>query len=651
MLQLEEKFKDYYSYVNKEWFKTYDLPDEYSRISTFEIISKQIEKQIVDIISDIVSQYDYFLTPNELLLKNIYNKLYDTNTRNLNSNKPLFSLFNKIDEITSWSDLSKMIGLFSILDLFVFLNVSIGLDFKSNKDYIIYITEFNLILPSKDYYSDSKYIDVQKEYITFIKNTLDYLNLDLELGMPHIKDNLAEKIFLFEKTISKYLFKPSQKRDKDLIYNIVSFEELQKLLNKSSSVINLDSIFYYIKELKPDIDKYYFKIMTYNFDYLDTLGVILEEYGLEFIILYLKYFVFVKSSEYLSDEIYDLNFNFFNKNFSGALKKKSEIKRNTSILSNLLGEVIGQKYIEKYYNPKTTELITDMINKIKESSCDIISSSTWMHEKTKKKALNKIKKMKVLIGYSEIIRDYSSLTESNIYEFDLYSSINAFSLYYFKYYLDKLGTKPDDKEWHMNSYETNAYYNPLNNQIVFPAGILQDPFFSPEAEFEVNLGGIGSVIGHEISHGFDDQGRKFDADGNLKEWWLESDIENYKKRVQPIIDQFNKIKLFGINISGKMTLGENIADYTAITIGTNILKKLNVDESKYKAMYKSYANIWKQKIRQNELIKRLHTDFHAPGRYRTNQILSNIPEFKKIYNIDSNHPMYIHPNKCVKLWD
>jgi predicted metalloendopeptidase len=175
MLHSEDKFKDYYSYVNSEWFKTYDLPDEYSRISTFEIISNNIEKQIIDIVSDIVSQDDSNLTPNELLLKNIHDKLYDTDTRNLNSNKPLFSLFNKIDEITSWSDLSKMIGLFSILDIFVFLNISIGLDFKSNKDYIIYVTEFNLILPSKDYYINTKYIDVQKEYITFIKNTLDYI--------------------------------------------------------------------------------------------------------------------------------------------------------------------------------------------------------------------------------------------------------------------------------------------------------------------------------------------------------------------------------------------------------------------------------------------------------------------------------------------
>jgi putative endopeptidase len=203
----------------------------------------------------------------------------------------------------------------------------------------------------------------------------------------------------------------------------------------------------------------------------------------------------------------------------------------------------------------------------------------------------------------------------------------------------------------MNFYETNAYYSLLNNQIVFPAGILQDPFFSPDASFETNLGGIGTIIGHEISHGFDDQGRKFDSEGNLKTWWLDSDIHNYTQKIQPIIEQFNQIKLFNINISGKMTLGENIADYTAVTIITNILNNLNATKEQFKTMYKSYANIWKQKIRQNELIKKLHTDYHAPGRYRTNLILSNIPEFKKIYRINSDHPMYISPDKCVQLWN
>ena len=208
--------------------------------------------------------------------------------------------------------------------------------------------------------------------------------------------------------------------------------------------------------------------------------------------------------------------------------------------------------------------------------------------------------MKILIGYSDVVKDYTPIIKSNIDSLNLYDTIKTYSIFNYKYNLDKLGCKPNHNEFHMNFYETNAYYSLLNNQIVFPAGILQDPFFSPDASFETNLGGIGTIIGHEISHGFDDQGRKFDSEGNLKRWWLDSDIHNYTQKIQPIIEQFNQIKLFNINISGKMTLGENIADYTAVTIITNILNNLKANKKQYKLMYKSYANIWKQKIRQNE---------------------------------------------------
>jgi len=455
---------------------------------------------------------------------------------------------------------------------------------------------------------------------------------------------------MFEKKVSSLLFDNEKKRDIDCINNPTNFNNLQELLGRSKN-INLNCIFFWIKKLKPNIDDYFSKIISYNFNYFKQLGIIFEEFGIDFIKLYLKYNVFVKSSEILSDEIYDLYFGFFGKILTGTKSKIPDIQRNVTILSNNLGEIIGQKYIKEYYNPKTTSIFLDLINKVKKSSCEIISKSTWMNSVTKKKAINKINKMKTLIGCSEICKDYRPIIDANIDSLNLFDALKVFSIYYFKYNIDKLDKKLDDREWHMNVYETNAYYNPLNNQIVFPAGILQEPLFSVDASFEKNLGGIGSIIAHEISHGFDDQGRKFDFDGNLKTWWLESDIDNYKQKIKPIIDQFNSIKLFDINISGQMTLGENIADYTGITIITNILNKLNVDKKSYRNMYKSYANIFKQKIRQNELIKRLYTDVHAPGRFRINQILSNIPEFISVYNIKPGHKMFIEEKNRINLWN
>jgi predicted metalloendopeptidase len=647
MTDSEERFNDYYTHINKNWFKSFDLPDNYSRYSSFNIISDKIDTQVSNIIYSFASMDDSYLLPNQILVKDLYNKLSNTYLRTQESNKPLLPIFNKINEIQSWDDLSRMIGLFSILDIPIFLEINTCLDLKKNTNYLLYINEFNLILPSKEYYIGKNYENIHKEYIKYIKSTLDYLELDL-IKVPKIKQNLAEKIFNFEKTITSILFDPEQKRNMELIYNPISFDDLDILLGPK---INLSSVFYWIQNLKSNISKYYKKIIYYNCDYIKKLGEILESYGLDFIKLYLKYFIFVKSSNILSEEIYNLHFNFFKKHFSGLNQKESSTKRNTQIVSNILGEIIGIEYIKLHYNHKTTDIILDIINKIQKSSCNIINNCTWMHPKTKKKAINKINKMKILIGYSDVIKDYSPMINSNIESLNLYDTIKGYDIFNYKYNLDKLGCKPNDKEFHMNVYETNAYYSLLNNQIVFPAGILEEPFFSSDASFETNLGAIGAIIGHEISHGFDDQGRKFDSEGNLKTWWLESDIDNYTKKIQPIIQQFNKIKLFNINISGKMTLGENIADYTAVTIITNILNDLKASKDQFKTMYKSYANIWKQKIRQNELIKRLHIDYHAPGRFRTNLILSNIPEFRKIYNIGPDHPMYISPENCVQLWN
>ena len=642
-----EEFNDYYNYINNNWFKTFNLPDEYSKFSTFNIVSEKIDKQINQIINSISSMDNSYLSSNEILIKNLYNKLNNNYQRNNEDIMPLNKIFNEIDKIQSWNDLSKIIGFLTIFDMGVFLNIYISLDLKSNNKYLLHINELNLFLPSKDYYQDNKYKDIQIDYILFIKKVLKYLKLDIA-KLPNIEDNLSERIFIFEKMISANQYNNEIKRDLEYLYNPISFSNLQELLGNN---INLNSIFFWIKKLKPNIESYYDKIIYYNSNYFKQLNNIFEEFGIEFIKLYLKYNIFVKSSNVLSDNIYDIYFDFFGKKISGIKNRISDKKRNLDILSNNLGEIIGDIYIKKYYNSNTSNLILDLFNKIKDSSIEIINKSSWMNDKTKKKAINKINKIKILIGYSKIIRDYSPLIDDKISKLNLYELIKSYSVYYFKYNLDKLDKKPDDEEWHMNVYETNAYYNPLNNQIVLPAGILQEPFFSENYTFENNLGGIGTIIAHEISHAFDDQGRKFDADGNLKTWWYPSDINNYNKKVEPIIEQFNSVKLFDINISGKMTLGENIADYTAVIIITNILNSLNVDKKKYKDMYRAYANIWKQKIRKNELIKRLNTDVHAPGRYRTNQILSNIPEFINIYNIKEGNKMYIPEDKKIKLWN
>lgn len=631
-----QTFNDFYSYTNSRWFKTFTLPDEYSRYSTFNMVLSEIEEKIIHILNTLNFKSKEELDTEQKLLVLLYRKLIDLNTRNSLGIRPLIQLFDIVDSFS----LSKALGILSLLDLNPLILVCPSQDLKNRDKYILNITEPNCTLPSKEYYTDPAYSNITDRYVKFITQVL-------ELIAPNSFPSLyGEKIFDFEKKISQALFSNVEKRDVDKIYNIYKYSEIKAII---SPKLDLDQILDPFIELKPDLHLYTNKINSYNLDYFKVLNQLIENTDLTKV--YLKYYIFIKMAKYLSEDLEELCFDFFERTIAGTQTQKSTEIKAIDTMSGLVGELIGKEYTRLYYNPETTSYINLMIDKIKLASCDIITTCKWMDRETKSKAIEKIKSMCVLVGHPKVFKDYSELDSDNLVQLDLIGVLIGFSIFYSKFYLDKLGSVSNMEEWHMNCYDVNAYYNPIMNQIVFPAGILQKPFFSLEATFEENLGGIGSVIGHEISHGFDDQGRKFNSKGQLSQWWTDSDIHKYNIMIQPLVKQFDSITILGHNVSGMLTLGENIADYTAVTICVQVLENTNALSHQYKLLFKSYANIWKQKIRQEELIRRLKTDPHAPGRFRTNQILSNIPKFIKVFDIRMSHPMYVSEDQRVKLWN
>jgi len=643
MSVLKETFTDYYSHTNSLWLKNFTLPDDYSRYSTFNIISTKINSQINDILQTLNSTTLSSLNPEQKLIVDLYRKISDYETRNKLKTLPLDALYKLLD---LKQDLGYILGVLSVFDLCPLLLVYVGQDLKSRDEYIINIVESDCLLPSKEYYLEPSYESIRIKYIGFIEK---YLLITRPGLTENIRSGLAKKIFNFEKKIATALLPNVKRRNVDNIYNIVSLDDIQSLIPS----LDLRQIFKSLSNLNPNINKYLGKINCFNFDYFKTLENLIKSEHPDMFVEYIKLWIFVRLGRFLSTECETLCFDFFETVLNGTEKQKSPDIKIVEIMGGIVGELIGKEYIKLFYDVSTTDYIAEMINKIKLASCDLIVGSGWMNLETKKLAVEKIKSMKVLIGHTNVYKDWSplfdifSMKESK----NLVETLLAYSIFNSKTQLVKLGTKPNMGEWHMNCYDVNAYYNPQMNQTVFPAGILQEPFFSLTASFEENLGGIGTVIAHEISHGFDDQGRKFNSKGQLSQWWTPSDISAYVKRTKPLIKQFNSIKILGHNVSGQLTLGENIADYTAVTICTRVLTQSQALTHQYKLLYKSYANVWKQKIRQEELIKRLRTDPHAPGRYRTNQILSNIPEFVKVYLIDPSHPMYIPESKRVNLWN
>jgi len=626
-------FSDYYSHTNAHWLKNFSLPEEYSRYSTFHIISTKINNELVQIIKSLKSTDLSQLTFEQKLIVNLYYKLTDYSTRNSLGTSPLQPIFNLINSIDSMGKLSQVLGALTVLDLNPLISIQICQDLKDRDKYIFNITEPNCVLPSKEYYSDPTYTGIRSKYLEFISKCLEKINL------PTANPTL---IFEFEKTIANATLPNVERRNVEAIYNIVTYKHIQSLI-----ALDLDKILDSLRILKPDLDSYLNKINSYNFDYFK----ILSNLDINLTKQYLQYYVFIKLGKYLSEDSEELIFDFFERTIAGTKKQKSVEIKTIETISEIVGELIEKEYLKLYYNPSISSYVRDMIQKIKHSSAILISSCGWMESKTKIKAIKKIIGMNVLVGHTTVYKDYTALYPTNTTSETLIQLLMDWSVFYSKVHLDKLGKKSDPQEWHMNAYDVNAYYNPIMNQIVFPAGILQEPFFSLNSSFEKNLGGIGTVIAHEISHGFDDQGRKFNLKGQLKEWWTKTDTLNYNTRVQPLIKQFDAIKILGLNVCGKLTLGENIADYTAITICTKVLDLGGASDSQFAEMFRSYANIWKQKIRQQELVKRLKTDPHAPGSYRTNQILSNIPKFIEIYSLGPTHPMFIPENQRVKLWD
>ena len=391
------------------------------------------------------------------------------------------------------------------------------------------------------------------------------------------------------------------------------------------------------------------KILVDDVKFIGKISNILSNKKISILKNYLKYkFMLSFHQLALPTNIGRIIFNFFKKELLGVTKEKSLTDTIISYIDIYMPEQLGQLYLDKHFSQDTRTYVQDLTKLIKMSAKNIISNASWLSNATKELSKEKIDMMVVKIGGPTIPENYSEFDD--IIDHNTINMTIDMEIFHTKKNIMKYGEKADRSKWNMSSYSVNAYYSPLNNEIVIPAGILHDPFYSLKNDIYNNLGAIGSVISHEISHGFDDQGRLFDKDGNYRGWWLKEDIDKYNVIIQSIKDQFDAKSILNVNVSGSMTMGENIADFTGMTILTNILNINKSTDEEFQLLYTSYAKLWKQKIRDKEMVKRLKTDVHAPPRLRTNIILSNIDDFHRVFSITKKHKMFIEDKKRFKLW-
>jgi len=381
---------------------------------------------------------------------------------------------------------------------------------------------------------------------------------------------------------------------------------------------------------------------------------IMNDTDLNLIKTYLKFRVINGATSFLDDKTYDIAFEFYNREMAGQKEPKPRWKRAVSMIDGSLGEMVGQIYVKKYFPASAKKRMEDLVENLGRAYEDRIKNLTWMSDDTKKQAIKKLHTFRAKIGYPDKWRDYSKLEIKND---SLYENMMRVAEFEDAFWLAKVGKEKDPTIWYMNAHEVNAYYDPSTNEICFPAGILQYPFFDMESDDAFNYGAIGSVIGHEMTHGFDDSGRHFDKDGNMKDWWTDADAKQFESRANIMKEHFNNIFVApGVHANGEFTLGENLADYGGVTIAFDAYKKFgekSEDANGFTAdqrFFIAYAMTEASNIRDEDALRLTKTNEHSLGRWRVNGILPHVEAWYDVYNITPDNALYIAPEKRVKLW-
>ncbi len=617
MQRLED---DFYTHINYDWLENNKIPSEYTKWGNFHILNERNQDRLKEILKNDPTNDE------ENKLNILWNKGLNEEELNSKDHKEIFKIMN---EDLSINELVVSLLKYNLCFLF---DLESYTDFKDSNRNILYFDKLGLSLPDRDYYLIDKMEDKRILFKEFLNNFLSHYEIPCS----------AYEIYSFEESIAKIIMSKTERRDPMKIYNLYSFEKLKQDFKN----IDWDYLFNSFNFPKDD------KIIITEPKYFEFISNYLENIeNHKFIKNYFKYKLAKYASSYCDDASYEILFDFYGRQLMGQKEPKQRWKRVLSSIENILGEVLSKAYIQKYFNEEEKTYCKNMINEICKTYKERIINLDWMTETTKHKALEKLDKITVKIGYPDKWTDFSNLNiDSSLSYFENMIECNR---WYLDHNLTKLYKPVDKLEWHMNAHDINAYYSPTNNEIVFPAGILQEPFYSINQSISENLGGIGAVIGHEITHGFDDQGRLYDLNGNLNDWWTTEDENNFNIRSKKLEELFNSYDYFGINVNGKLTLGENIADLGGITFSLKTLERItdkeNINNETIK-LFEQWARIWRCNITDDSLKNQLLTDPHSPTQLRVNAILRNIDEFYDIFNIVETDKMYLKPELRSNIW-
>lgn len=633
---------NFYLYANGAWIKKTPIPSSKTRWGSFDALAEESSQALKSLLEDASKDPG----KNELMKRvgDYYASAMDSAAIEKLGYKPIKPYLDGITALSSKAQVLKQVNYLRSQSITSPLyRIGVGQDAKDVTKYIISIGQGGTTLPDRDYYlkNDTRSQKIRTDYTAYITKLFTLTGETTVKAMAN-----AVTVMQLETAMAQAQMSRVEMRDPTKLYNKFSVE----VLTAKTPNLNWASI---LPELgyKTKQDS----VIVSNPKFMVFIDSLLSKVSLDDWKVYLKWGVLKNAAPYLSSEFVDANF-AFNQSLSGQKEQTPRWQRMSGLIDNQLGDLLGQLYVDKYFNQAAKARMLELVNNLSTSFDSRIKKLDWMSEVTKQRALAKLHAFVKKIGFPDKWKNYDGVI---IKRDDFYGNLQRCSQWQYNDNVSRLGKPIDKTEWGMTPPTVNAYYSPQKNEIVFPAGILRFPFFDFEADDAINYGGIGAVIGHEMTHGFDDQGRQFDADGNLQDWWTKTDADEFKKRADEVVQQYNDYTILDtLHVNGKLTLGENLADLGGLSIAYEAFKNTKQGQSSEKIdgftpdqrFFLNWSQVWRNNILPEAAAQRIVTDNHSPGMYRSNGPLTNMEAFYKAFDVKFGDKMYKAPEKRTKIW-
>ncbi len=633
--------QDFYTYANGKWQKTFKLPESDARYGSFNEINENNLKKIKLILDEAAANKSAAPKSNAQKLRDFYVTALDSSKADKLGYSPIKTQLTKIDAIKTLADLMALKSEFDFLGIELFFESGVSVDLKNSKKNSFGISQGGYGLGDRDYYYSEKFDNIRSGYKEYLTNLFTLIDKPLGEAQKNATDVLQ-----FETKLTEKAFTRVQMRDIEKMYNKYSVKGLQEL----SPEIKWSNFFSSKKLKHPDTT------IVSMVDYMKALNEILKTTSIDILKTYAKAQLLMESAPYLSSSFVGVHFNFRGKMMSGSKQMKPRWQRIQNVMNGTIGDIVSAEFVKKHFTPEAKAKINGLIDNLVAAYRERIATRDWMSAETKKQANRKLDLLIRKVGYPEKWKNYDALTVSTN---NYWENVCLATSFLVQDNYNDLSKPVDRNKWQMTAVTVNAYYDPTTNEITFPAAILQPPFFDASAEDAANYGTMGAIIGHELTHGFDDQGSQFDADGNMNMWWSENDFNMFKQKTDLIVKQFDDyVALDTLRVNGSMTQGENIADLGGLTMAYYAYKKsLKGSPSKViggytgeQRFFLAWAQGWKSVTRDEELKRLLTVDYHSPAYFRAFAPLSNMKEFYEAFNVKPGDKMFTPESKRVEIW-